>query len=86
VRARYAGARGLACPREVRYLRRVSVGASPGAVHGRDGWWIRHGPLELEVQGPVLTLARTTLEERRRVVDVAAWPESAGAVRALVGE
>jgi hypothetical protein len=41
---------------------------------------------EAEVHGPVATLApgeRTTLVERRRVVDVAAWPATAADVRAI---
>lgn len=49
-----------------------------------------HRPyFELEAHGPVVSLApgeRTTLVERRRVFDVASWPETAAAVRALVGE
>jgi hypothetical protein len=49
-----------------------------------------HRPyFELEAHGPVVTLApgaRTTLVERRRVFDVASWPETAVAVRALVAD
>jgi hypothetical protein len=44
---------------------------------------------ELEVHGPVVTLApgeRTTLVERRRVVDVAAWPTTAADVRAIAAD
>jgi hypothetical protein len=45
-----------------------------------------HPYFELEAHGPVVTLApgeRTTLVERRRVFDVAAWPATADEIRTL---
>jgi hypothetical protein len=70
---------------------RKDVPVAEGARHAHgcvvEVYDCPHFPyFELEVHGPLATLVpgeRTTLVERRRVFDVAAWPETAADVRAL---
>jgi hypothetical protein len=67
----------------VGYAKEVPVVAGAAYGHG----CVHHPYFELEAHGPVVTLApgaSTTLVERRRVFDVAAWPSSEREVRSLV--
>jgi hypothetical protein len=75
--------------RLVGYVKEVPV--APGAVHAHDAVLEvynspTHPYFELEAHGPFDTLEpgeRTTLVDRRRVLDVAAWPACEADVRAL---
>jgi hypothetical protein len=74
----------------VGYVKEVPVVAGAAYGHGCvvEVYDCPHHPyFELEAHGPVTTLApgaTTTLVERRRVFDVAAWPSSEREVRSLV--
>jgi hypothetical protein len=74
----------------VGYVKEVPVVGGAADGHGCvvEVYDCPHHPyFELEAHGPVTTLppgAATTLVERRRVLDVAAWPSSEREVRSLV--
>jgi hypothetical protein len=74
----------------VGYVKEVPVVGGAAYGHGCvvEVYDCPHHPyFELEAHGPVTTLppgAATTLVERRRVLDVAAWPSSEREVRSLV--